>query len=524
MANDNKQRTLGRLLSVLFGCTAGFILIVNLLKSCFSRVLHYYFELETLLPNPVLMLCGTLFILCLFFVCKTTEGPRNPEQIPWQPKRTPLLITGAAFFVIQMYMIYNYGFETGWDVQILLDSARSLANGRRPFNNIWYYSNYPNTIFLTLIFTVILWITKPLHLGAYDFLAIVTVQSLLCVLTGFMLYQLIVRRWHRRDLAWLGMSLYLLLVGLSPWTSIPYSDAWGILIPIATLWVYYCHILEDRKFLKWFLIAFLAYLGFKIKPQVFFVFFSIAAIEMVAALLRKEKTTVRELLRRKGLIGACVGLASAFLFVGIIIAARPVPFKAKNRFGAAHFLMMGANRVSFGGYCDDDVVFARQFKTPEERNRAELKEARRRMHEMGPSVCGQLICEKTLINYYDGTFSWGKEGPFLKTVFPEPNHHIAPFLRNLYYNRTIQGAYYPYWCTGATAVWLGVLVMMFLAAVGRQDRFTAALMLSILLLTLYETIFEARARYLYAYLPFYILLALQGISNGERIITKHQKR
>ena len=33
------------------------------------------------------------------------------------------------------------------------------------------------------------------------------------------------------------------------------------------------------------------------------------------------------------------------------------------------------------------------------------------------------------------------------------------------------------------------------------DRLTAILMLSILLLTLYETFFEARARYLYAYLP-----------------------
>ena len=520
MKEDIIRKNIARLLAVVFGCTTAFILIVNLLKSCFSRVLHYYFELETLLPNPVLMICGTLCILCLFFVCKTTEGQRNPEQIPWRPKRTPLLITGTAFFVVQMYMIYNYCIETGWDVQILLDSARTLANGHRPFQNIWYYSNYPNNIFLTVIFAVILWITKPLHLGAYDFLAIVTVQSLLCVLTGFMLYQLIVRRWHRRDLAWLGMVLYLLLVGLSPWTSIPYSDAWGILIPIATLWAYYCSILENRKFLRWFLIAFLAYLGFKIKPQVFFVFLSIAAIEVVATLLRRENTTVRELLCRKGLIGACAGLASAFLFVGIIIVARPVPHRAKDRFGAAHFLMMGMNQEFFGGYCDDDVVFARQYKTPKERNKAELTEARRRIHEMELAGCSQLLCEKTLINYYDGTFSWGKEGPFLKTLFPEPNQHLAPFLRNLYYNRTIQGAYYPYWCTSATAVWLGVLVLMFLAALGRQDRFTAALMLSILLLTLYESIFEARARYLYAYIPFYILLALQGISNGERIITK----
>lgn len=524
MANDNKQRTLGRLLSVLFGCTAGFILIVNLLKSCFPRVLHQYYELETLLPNPVMMLAGFLFILGIYFIFRTIERHRNPLRRRRLSERGTLLLTGAAFFVLQMYLIYNYCFETDWDVQILLDSARCIADGHRPHHNSWYYSCYPNNLFLTVVFAVILWIAKPLHLGALDFLSIVAVQSLFCVLAGFMLYQIIVRRWRRHDTAWLGMTLYLLLVGLSPWTSIPYSDAWALLFPIAVLWMYSCNILSERRFLRWFLMAFITFIGFKIKPQVIFILVGLVAIETVEMLLHWKTTSVQEVLRRKGLQGGAAGLVSAFVVALVITAAAPIAHNGNNRFGASHFLMMGLNRNSIGDYSDDDVIFARQFETPRERDRAELKEAGRRLHEMGLSGFGQLACEKTLVNYYDGTFFWGKEGYFYKTVFPERNRHLSPFLRNLYYNRTIHGAYYPYWCTGATIVWLGVLVLMLFAAVGRQDRFTAALMISILLLTLYETFFEARARYLYAYLPFYILLALQGISNGERIITKHQKR
>ena len=520
MTNDNRERTLRRLLSVLFGCTAGFILIVNLLKSCFPSVLYYYFKLETLLPNPVMMLFGLLFIIGFYLILRTIEHHRDPLRRSRLSERNTLLLTGAAFFVIQMYLIYNYCFETNWDVQMLLDSARCIANGQHPNHNAWYYGCYPNNLLLTVIFAVILWITKPLHLGALDFFPILTVQSLLCVMAGFLLYQTIVHRWRRRDMAWLGMTLYLLLVGFSPWTSIPYSDAWALLFPIATLWMYSCNILSERRFLRWFLMVFIAYIGFKIKPQVIFILLSLVAIETVVVLLRENTTSLREVLHRKGLQGGAAGLASAFVIAWVITAAAPVAHNSNRRFGASHYLMMGLNMKSFGGYNNDDVIFAQGFATQRERNKAELKVAGQRLHEMGLKGFGQLACEKTLVNYYDGTFSWGKEGNFYKIVFPERNGHLSPFLRNLYYNSMIHGAYYPYWCTGATIVWLGVLVLMFFAAIGRQDRFSAALMISILLLTLYETLFEARARYLYAYLPFYILLALQGISNIECVTTK----
>lgn len=520
MTKDNKRRTLQRLLSVLFGCMAGFILIVNLLKSCFPRVLHQYYELETQLSSPLMMIFGILFIFGIYLIFRTIENNKNPIRQKRLSERNTLLLTGTVFFFVQMYLIYNYCFETDWDVQILLDSARNIANGHRPNHNAWYYSCYPNNLFLTTIFAVILWIAKPLHLGSLDFLSIVAVQSLFCVLVSFMLYQIIIHRWHRRDIAWLGMTLYLLIVGLSPWTSIPYSDAWALLFPIAVLWAYNCNILKEKRFLRWFLMVFIAFIGFKIKPQVIFILLSLVAIETVDVLLRWNTTSVRELLKGKGLRGGAAGLASAFIIALVITAATPIAHNSRDRFGAAHFLMMGLNRNTIGDYSDDDVIFARQYSTPHERDKAELKEAGRRLHEMGLAGFGQLACEKTLVNYYDGTFFWGKEGYFYKTVFPERNRHLSPFLRNLYYNRMIHGAYYPYWCTGATIVWLGVLVLMFLTAISRQDRFTAALMISILLLTLYEAFFEARARYLYAYIPFYILLALQGISNIERLITK----
>lgn len=526
MNQEQTSHALARTMAVLFGCVTGFILILNLLKSCFPRVLYQYYQLETLLPHPVLMLTGLVVLTGLFLLIRTIGRRCHPTRWWKLSERSTLLLAGALFFATQMYLIYNYCFETDWDVQVLLDSARCLANGQRPNHNGWYYSCYPNNLFLTAIFGVILWVTKPLHLGALDFLSIVAVQSLFCVVTGWMLYQIMVHRWKRRDLACFGMALYLLLVGLSPWTSIPYSDAWGLLFPIAALWAYDCSALKEKPFLRWFLIIFCAFFGFKIKPQVIFVLLSILGVDLGIAWLHRKERGLIQASTRRSLLGGVAGAVAVLLPVFLINSVSHIGHYKDSRFGAPHFLMMGLNRESIGDYSDYDVIFARQFTTARERDKAELKESWKRLREMGPKGFGQLVCEKTLVNYYDGTFFWGKEGYFYKTVFPERNRHLSPFLRNLYYNRTIHGAYYPYWCSGATAIWLGALALMFFAAFGRPDRLTFIVMLSLLLLTLYETFFEARARYLYAYLPFYIFLAVQGIRQLEQGVSRlrHRKR
>ena len=515
MTEKRAQYFITKALTILFGCTAGYIVVVNLLKAMFVNVLVNFFKLETLLPNPVLMLIGVIFIILLYLLLRNTGNrPRKPLS-----ERSTLLLAGGLFFCIQMYLIYNYCFTSGWDVQIVFDTAQKIAHGEKEFPNTWYFSAYPNNLFLTHIFAFILWITKPLHLGSFDFLAIVTVQSMLCVLTAWMLYQIIVGQFQRRGLAWLGMALYLLLVGLSPWTSVPYSDAWGLLFATAVPWTLTCSPLKGKPFLRWFLAASLAFLGFKIKPQVIFVFASVVGVDVLRFLLQKNRPPMDRKAWLGSPLGACSGLAAAFCFVLIITSTSPVKHRHNARFGAAHYLMMGVNQRSIGGYCDDDVIFSHHFKTPRERSKANLKETNRRLHEMGPKMFGYLVCEKTLINYYDGTFNWGKEGDFFKTLFPERNRHLSPFLRNVYYNHHIHGKYYPYWCTGSTALWLGVLALMFFAAFGKQNRFTAILMVTVLFLTLFEALFEARSRYLYSFIPFYILLAIKGLQQLEQGIT-----
>lgn len=514
-----------RMLILLWGAVMAFALIVNLLRASFPRIQHYCFEMATLLPHPVLMLIGWIGLLLLFLIIRKIWKDSKALTASGIANHYPIAIVAVCFFFLQLYLVYNYYFETDWDVQVLLGTARNIANHGNINEYCWYYSNYPNNLLLTWFFAAILFITKPLHLGIYDFFAIIVVQSAFCVLTFLMLYQLCIKLWKRYDLAYFACCIYLILIGLSPWVSIPYSDSWALLFPVLLLELRYCLDWKGKLSRKWFWITFVAYLGFRIKPQVFFAFMAIVLVDgFMLWRLQRQKQSVKPFVIRYLIPALCGFLVSASVSFVLVKSTR-VHRDTTQTIGAAHYLMLGMNQNTIGHYCDEDLMFSRSFETPSARFAGNMKEVGRRVREMGTGGFGKLMCEKMLANYQDGTFAWGKEGWFYKTVFPEKNRHLSPFMRNLYYNRQMQGAYYPWWCSFATAIWLGVLLFAFLATFGRWNNPLKVIAISIIILTLYELLFEARARYLYAYVPFYIVMAVQGAETMvERLSNWRRKK
>ena len=100
----------------------------------------------------------------------------------------------------------------------------------------------------------------------------------------------------------------------------------------------------------------------------------------------------------------------------------------------------------------------------------------------------------------------------------------AKFVRDVYYCREWQGKYYDIFYVLELTVWLTTL---FFGMVGaffekRNRDLIVVAMLAIIGLTIFEQIFEARSRYLYIYVPIYILLAINGMSVLKVEICKRQ--
>lgn len=228
-------------------------------------------------------------------------------------------------------------------------------------------------------------------------------------------------------------------------------------------------------------------------------------------------------MRRKG---EALFLAVATLLV--IHVALDCTYKAvgltvdKNqRFSIYHFLMMGQNNVNNGGYNEDDVTFSVSFSDYEERKEADKAVAFQRIKERG--LAGQVVftARKMLSDYNDGSFAWSVEGSFYKYIKPEPSA-AAGILRSLFYNT---GKYYPVWKRTVHGIWWGSILLVLASVVValydllKKNRYSAAyliLLSSLIGATLYDAIFETRARYLYIFAPLYILCGMLAIQKLTR--------
>lgn len=176
--------------------------------------------------------------------------------------------------------------------------------------------------------------------------------------------------------------------------------------------------------------------------------------------------------------------------------------------------MMGLNEADGGMYSQEDVDYSISFETSKERTAANIEKSIQRLRDMGFLRYMCHLSGKLLTTYHDGTFAWGVEGNFYTRVMDDVNTWMAPFLKSIFYS---DGSRHEILKTIEQIVWVGVLLFAFAAGFVRQTEENQAdlniLTLSIVGLTLFQMLFEVRARYLFLYVPVYCILATLGFEN-----------
>lgn len=140
----------------------------------------------------------------------------------------------------------------------------------------------------------------------------------------------------------------------------------------------------------------------------------------------------------------------------------------------------------------------------------------KRLKEYGASGLALHLVKKTLVNFSDGTFSWGAEGGFYSETYADINSVVAPYLKSLVYN---DGSRFHISSSIYQMIWIGVFISMLGCSIGRKNEKLdeiAVMMLGVIGITAFVMLFEARARYLYTFIPLYIMLAVLSLSNISR--------
>ena len=519
---SNMEKILKRLIAIFFLIVFVSIIINN----TFFSNLEYYCKVTTDLSAKAVLMAAVVLIILVSLthaLFRKTVIHLNHEKL--------FLIVLFVFFVFQIILLKNTFFLTGWDSDIILRDSYFLRDLKIDQLNQYYYSLYPNNILLTYIFATVMKAEKFIGIVEYPdtFFALAIVQSILCTITAYLVFRIIYHLKKSFTTAWFGFVMYVVLIIFSGWTGIVYSDAMGLIFPTLIIW-FYQNRNKFNKYIVWPSITLLGFWGYHIKPQIFIVFIAIVMITCINFILKPEK-------RQK--VKNNFGVFSLVLVVLFVSSStyKNLPERMGYKLNPKletpihHFLMMGFNEAKNGGYYVYDVKYTLSYYGVDEKKEAIITRLNERLHQYGPKRVAKIMRKKALTIFNDGTFAWGFEGGFYREVFPTDNP-ISLILRSFVYNGEYEiedGNHYHITKTVQQIVWISCLLLMVIKVIrlkrcDEEDDIYSVLYLSLLGLFLFEMLFEARARYLYTYVPLFIMIGSMGMYDlshfMDRLISK----
>lgn len=437
--------------------------------------------------------------------------------------RRVVLIGTITLIVLQLFIIAGARFIAGWDVWFITNIGDTTQ--------MEYFSRYPNQLFLYGAFTGFAHFLQALGVSNY-YLGLICLSSLsvaACVpMTAYIAKQI-----AGHAVGYGAFVLSAVMCGLSPWIMVPYSDTFGMFFTVFILWCYVCldkqvqnqdeqtsalagvHVdvhIDARTCCRWFLMGLAVVIGYAIKPTVIFVFVAIVVIELIQWLASfasrgsQSSKDPYDLRKTATAIVACAfGVVLAFALTSIVKNST-YDVDENAAFSATHFLMMGANPVSGGVWSVSDVEFSDAANTPEERSKANLAEFKNRVMAMDLPQANMFLLKKLLTNFADGTFAWEIEGDFYTQIIGT-NEAVLNFYGISSDASLDNNTFAPL----SQVLWLFVLAGCILIVLGRRPlKAETVIAFTLLMLSAFLMLFEARARYLFLYLPFFIILGTMG--------------
>ena len=395
-----QQRKLSLLLqNTTFFCSIFIFGIILLTLLCFSWI-SYCKETDLPIPNIISLFIGLAIAVPIYFLTRRISISEHTFKII-------IPIAFISFYILQIVMLYFTYFHTGWDAGYLNSLSDSVvATGSVPSDDT-YLSLYPNNTFLTAIFAII----KSIPFFGHQYFLVLIINALLvnlaCLFTC-----LSIKKIKSPKTALLSLLILMPLLLFSPWIIIPYSDTFGILLPILAFYLYIsCH-----KWWKYPIITFISIIGYFIKPTVIIMFIAIVIVELFNYNFTKQNLLSRQNFKRIGITIGSILLAflirfGANQYIGFHQdqSVKPISF--------VHYLAMGQNDGTCGKYSGIDAEESKYGTS------FELNKFKDRLLARTPCMQLNVFIKKLLTNYDNGTFAWSGEGHFYFNI-PERDDNI----------------------------------------------------------------------------------------------------
>lgn len=442
------------------------------------------------------------------------------------------LIGSGAFYFVNVEISKCIAFYGGWDCGMVANSARWVYEGEGLGHGV-YYNIYTNNVPITWLLhkLYVLAIENPVYPYNPEFVWI-QFQCLMHAAAVFFSAMAVLLVCKRISFALLVFVINSVLLTLSPWKIIPYTDASTIAAPVFVIFLYavFSRMKSAWKYLLWLFLAFAGLMGGVMKATCYVPLIAVVIIEFIGVFGRQRKAArvVKELLLYIVLLLGAYALASAckhgmYQEIGF-------EYDRDLEIGWTAYLYDGLDEETTGACSGGGFGIAYEFQGQSKATRVEYewKCIKERLQEKGFGGLLDFWLRKLVMTYNDGTFSWFQEGAFHAWEYEEiTDSSRKEALRSFFWD---DGENYQQFITVSHGMWLfvlvGVLCEAFVALInailrlkGRkpgteQDSselsVCAAVILHFVGLFFFMMLFEGRARYLYNSVAVFATMAVLG--------------
>ena len=436
----------------------------------------------------------------------------------------------ALWILVQYAYIWGTYSVASSDCWVVHDFAFDFVRNSNVF--LWYteyFSMYSNNILLGFISIVI---QKLIPVFSIEDVWLITsfIAALLADVAIYWTLRLVVYNLGEEyyGIAFLASCL---LIGLSEEASILYSDILSLwTIPFAGFHI--CKSLKEtdqrRKYLDYLYSGWALGFGGAIKPQILIFLIAGAIVAIVRVGIQKKTFDAWKpfLLGILVCVVTCTCLANAGKqwFCDSVISRseeNPQQYFEDTEFPLLHWMNMGLNEQSLGGYSLDDVEATKAIAGKEHKS-AVLKESiRDRLANFGLFGYLKFVNKKVVFALQNGTFS---EGVTWKGACIN-NEEIAKKIQNVFLSTSknwkysiailIQVTYLGcLWCSSANAIF---------SLIKKENDIVQIAQITLLGDVIFLAMFERNMRYFFSVLPLLIFLAINGIDQFTKLKRSYVK-
>ena len=484
------------LISLIFG-------IFGLSKNIFS----IYDSYKVLIVTIVLI----LFVVAVFLLSKKFS------------KKTLLIFFIFIASISQMITGFSTAsIQHSWDAGAIQTIANSYikTGNTDPDNKAWEYNyllRYDN--FVVIIYRIANFV------GIDKDILLIFINNILILLSSLFIMAIIYIKFNKSVFSIIS-TFIIAIINFSPYSTVFYTDTVGLFFVASQLFIL---LLIERyaernngyvlKILT-ILLGFFAYLGYAIKPTTLILMISIF---LSSLFFINRCRNIKIIAKYFGLFA--LGAISSFFILNSLIASSNGFAKysssqiREKRTGFLHYLGMGSmrglppyNECNTGSYCPryaDDTA----AKGAREREKVSLNIFIDSLTNNFPFGWLKFAILKISNFFNDGTFGvWGEGSSRNNFIqFLVEGNIVHKFRRFLSWN----GDKFRLFSVFISVVWGAILTLFTIFIFKSANKFKhyhLVLLFFTLLVVAYQVLFESRARYIFIYLPIFIVGAAFGLN------------